>query len=314
MRERVLITGGSGFIGSCLAYDLAAEGHDVHLLLRPEHKSWRIKDLRGRHTPHSADLRDAQSVRSVVEQVRPDYVYHLGVHGAYPGQKDRSQIFDTTVGGTTNLIDAVRDMEIKGFVHAGSSSEYGAKAEPMREQDRIEPRSDYAIAKAAATHLVQAEAYKGRPFATVRVFSAFGPWEEPTRLVPYIMDCCERRVQPKVSAGDQPRDFIYVGDVIELMKTVARNPGLHGGIWNAGTGVQTTVREMIEAIAGICGNGRIQPEYGAIPAHSEEPLSWVADIAETKQKTGWKPKRTIRNGIVEMWSWHHRTVLRRAAA
>ena len=92
-RERVLITGGSGFLGACLAHELVAQGHDVHLLLRPDFSGWRLRELAGRYTPQWADLRDAEAVRRAVAACRPEVIYHLAAHGAYPSQKDRGAIF-----------------------------------------------------------------------------------------------------------------------------------------------------------------------------------------------------------------------------
>src|SRR5207244_6176060 len=143
--------------------------------------------------------------------------------------------------GTANLLDALDGHDYRSLVHTGSSSEYGHKDAPMCEDDRLEPRTDYGVTKSAATLLCQAEAYKGRPVTTVRVFSAYGPWEEPSRLVPYVVGCCLRGETPRVTAGAQPRDFVYVGDVVELLKVAAHDPRAAGRVLHAGTGRQHTV-------------------------------------------------------------------------
>src|SRR5437660_10253882 len=101
-RERVLITGASGFIGACLARDLIAAGHEVHLLLRAEAKTWRLADLNGQYLAHPGDLRDGQAVRKAVAACRPEVVYHLATHGAYPSQKGRVAILETNLLGTAN--------------------------------------------------------------------------------------------------------------------------------------------------------------------------------------------------------------------
>src|SRR5206468_4244471 len=117
----------------------------------------------------------------------------------------------------------------------------GHKGGPMRPADRLDPRTDYAVSKAAATLLCQAEAFRGRPVTTVRVFSAYGPWEDPTRLVPYVLECCLRGQRPRVTAGAQPRDFLYVGDLVELLQRAAQLPQARGRILHGGSGVQRTV-------------------------------------------------------------------------
>jgi nucleoside-diphosphate-sugar epimerase len=314
MPERVLITGGSGFIGACLAHDLVGEGHDVHLILRPEAKTWRLDGLTGRYAAHAGDLRDAASLRRAVAACRPDVVYHLATHGAYPAQRDRATILATNLIGTANLLDALEGHDYRALVHTGSSSEYGHKAAPMREDDRLEPRTDYGVTKAAATLLCQAEAYKGRPVTTVRVFSAYGPWEEPSRLVPYVMGCCFRGEDPHVTAGAQPRDFVYVDDVVQLLKAAAHAPAARGQILHAGTGVQHTVRDMIETIVAVCGGGRVRARFGAAVTRPDEPAAWIASIARTTELTGWRPRHELTAGVRRMWQWFTSAPIPRAAA
>ena len=304
-KETVLVTGATGFVGACLARGLIDGGQDVHLLYRPGSAGvWRLAGLDGRYTWHPADLRDADAVRKAVDACRPAVVYHLAAHGAYPSQRDRATILAANLLGTANLLDALAGHDYRAFVHTGSSSEYGHKDGPMRADDRLEPRTDYGVAKAAATLLCQAEALKGRPVTTVRIFSAYGPWEDPTRLVPYVMGCCQRGETPKVTAGHQPRDFIHVDDVLALLRTAARLPQTRGRILHAGTGRQHTVRDMVETIVSVCAGGRLRPQFGAEPTRPDEPAHWVADIEETAALTGWRPRYDLRSGVERLWPWY----------
>jgi nucleoside-diphosphate-sugar epimerase len=301
--ERVFITGASGFIGACLARDLIASGADVHLALRREANLWRLAGLEGEYTPHWADVRDAEALRRAVADCRPDVVYHLANHGAYHYQKDRSAVLNTNFMGTANMLDALEGHDYRALVYTGSSSEYGHKDGLMRPGDRLEPRTEYAVSKAAGTMLCLAEAYKGKPVSCVRVFSAYGPWEEPGRLVPYVMGCCARGETPKVTPGFQPRDFVYVDDVVALIKLAAHHPSGRGQVLHAGTGQQHYVRDMIETIVAVCAGGRIRPEYGSAVLRPDEPTSWVASIEETTALTGWKPRHDLRGGVAAMWKW-----------
>lgn len=312
-RARVLITGGSGFLGACLTRRLIAEGYEVHLALRASSRLWRLVGLEGRYLAHEADLCDAAAIRRAVQASRPEIIFHLATHGAYPFQRDRATILATNLQGTANLLDALDGHEYRALVQTGSSSEYGQKNSPMCENDILEPRSDYGVTKAAATLLCQAEAYKGRPVTSVRVFSAYGPWEEPTRLVPYVMDCCFRGENPKVTAGVQPRDFIFADDVLDLLVCAAECPAAYGQILHAGTGIQSTVRDMIETIVAECGGGRVRPEYGAASVKMNEPTCWIASIACTQALTGWRPRHDLRAGIRRMWQWYTSAALPQAA-
>jgi nucleoside-diphosphate-sugar epimerase len=300
-RERVLVTGGSGFIGACLVRELIAAGRDVHLMLRPESQTWRLTDVEGGYTRHDADLRDAEAVRSAVRASRPDVIYHLAATGTFHFQCDRAAILTVNVLGTMNLLEALESQDYRALIYTGSSSEYGHKDRPMRADDRLDPRSEYAIGKVASALLCQAAAYRGRPNTVVRVFSAYGPWEDPKRIASYVMGCCVRGEAPRVTSGLQPRDFVYVEDVTALLRTAADEPKVHGRILLAGTGQRQTVRDMVETVVAVCGGK--PAEYGAEPPRSDEPAVWQADIEETTALTGWRPRYDLRAGVEQMWAW-----------
>ena len=252
-------------------------------------------------------------LRQAIDACRPQVIYHLATHGAYYHQRERSDIIATNLTGTANLLDALEGHDYEALVYTGSSSEYGHKSEPMRPEDRLEPRTDYGVTKAAATLLCLAEAMKGRPVSVVRVFSAFGPWEEPGRLVPYVVECCARGENPKVTAGLQPRDFVSVSDVVDLLKVAAVHPGARGQILHAGTGRQHTVRDMIETIVAVCGSGRVTPQFGTEPLRPGEPIHWLASIERTTALTGWKPRHDLRSGVESMWRWYLQRTGKQAA-
>jgi nucleoside-diphosphate-sugar epimerase len=275
----------------------------VHLLLRADSSRWRLANLEDRYEAHEADLRDMLAVRRAVEAARPEIIYHLAAHGALYQQRDRAAILASNLLGTCNLLEALDARDYKMLVQAGSSSEYGRKPQAMREDDRLEPRTDYAVSKAAATMLCQAAAYRGRPVTTVRVFSAYGPWEDPTRLVPYVMDCCLRGERPRVTSGRQPRDFVYVDDCVELLRIAARSTAARGQILHAAGGRQQTVREMVETIVDVCAGGRFTAEFDGEPQRADEPPTWFGSIERTTEFTGWRPRHDLRSGVERTWAW-----------
>jgi nucleoside-diphosphate-sugar epimerase len=301
--ERVLITGGTGFLGACLTRDLIAAGADVHLILRPGSDTWRLAGVEHACRVHRADLRDGPAVARAVAECRPEVVYHVAAYGVLPSQKGRSAIVATNLIGLANLLDALDGHDYRALVNTGTGAEYGPRDEPIREGDRLEPRTDYAVAKAAATLFCQAEAHKGRPATTVRIFAAYGPWEDPGRLVPYVMGCCLRGESPRLSAGLQRRDFIHVEDVVALLRAAAGEPRSRGQILHAGTGNAHSVREAVGVILSVCGGGRVAAQFGAEAVRAGEPATYVADAARTTELTGWRPRYDLRAGIERTWDW-----------
>jgi dolichol-phosphate mannosyltransferase len=143
---------------------------------------------------------------------------------------------------------------------------------------------------------------------TVRIFSAYGPWEEPGRLVPYVLGCCLRGDSPRVTAGWQPRDFIYIDDVLALLELAADCPQARGQILHAGTGRQHRVRDMVETILRVASGGRVAAQFGAERARPDEPASWVASIDRTTALTGWRPRFDLLAGVEHTWAWFTQAV------
>src|SRR5205807_1806487 len=185
---RAIITGAGGFIGAALARRLLGEGVALTLAVRPGGDPWRVEGLREEAEVVALDLRDESAVAALVRDRRPDWVFHLAAHGAYSWQSDARRIAETNLLGTIALADACAAVDVEALVHAGSSSEYGPKDHPPAESEALAPDSAYAVATAAATHYC-AHVARSRDLAavTLRLYSAYGPWEEPRRLVPTLL-------------------------------------------------------------------------------------------------------------------------------
>src|SRR5262249_24369371 len=134
---------------------------------------------------HEAPLEDPAAV---VRRVRPEWVFHLAAHGAYSSQTDVRQILQTNVLGTAALVEACLETGFEAFVDTGSSSEYGFTDHAPAEDEAPEPNSHYAVAKASATLFCRHTARSRHVhIPTLRLYSVYGPWEEPTRLIPTLL-------------------------------------------------------------------------------------------------------------------------------
>src|SRR6267378_1766196 len=153
--RRILVTGAAGFVGSVLARRLLADGQEVHALTKSPNGAWRLKEIEKDLRLHAVDLRDEATLRSAVAKIRPQAIFHLAAHGAYPFQTDPDGIIQSNILGTWNLLKASTDCDYEVFVNTGSSSEYGFKEFAMRETDLLEPNSYYSVAKSAQTLLCQ---------------------------------------------------------------------------------------------------------------------------------------------------------------
>jgi dolichol-phosphate mannosyltransferase len=253
---------------------------------------------------HRADLADPGAVRGALATARPDWIFHLAVHGAYSSQVDPHAIVRTNVTGTVNLLEAALAQGFESLVNAGSSSEYGFKDHPPGEEELPEPNSYYAVTKASATLLCGFTA-RSRQVAvtTLRLYSVYGPYEEPTRLVPtLVVEGLAGRLPP-LANPDVARDFVYADDVADvcLRAAAAARPG-EGAVYNVGSGTQTTLRELVE-LARVRFGIADEPDWGTHPERSWDTAVWVSDPSRIRRELGWQPAVTLAEGIDRFASW-----------
>ena len=302
--RRVLLSGGSGFVGANLARRLLGDGHEVHLLLRPGFRPWRIEEIRAHLRLHTAVLDDRESVARVVASVRPEWVFHLAAHGAYPTQTDIDAMIRTNLAGTASLLDACLATGCSAFVNAGSSSEYGFKDHAPAETEPLEPNSAYAVTKAAATMYCRLQARRHDAWVpTLRLYSVYGPYEEPTRLLPTLIARGLQGRLPPLVAPETARDYVFTEDVVDaLLLAAVRRGGDLGAVFNVGSGVQTTLREIVELARRLLGITE-EPRWGSLPPRQWDTSVWVADNHLIAETLGWRPAHTLEQGVKAMIDW-----------
>src|ERR1051326_6421035 len=125
--KRAIVTGASGFVGANLARRLVQDGHETHLLLRPSYRPWRLEGIADRVRVHLVEVHDAASTLQTLEQIAPDWVFHLAAFGAYSTQQGFAAMVQTNLMASVALLDACSKVGVEAYVQTGSSSEYGFK-------------------------------------------------------------------------------------------------------------------------------------------------------------------------------------------
>jgi UDP-glucose 4-epimerase len=304
MPQRVIVTGATGFIGANLARRLLADGHEVWLFLRPGASSWRIDDIRGDVRICDVDLQDEAGVVVAVRRARPEWLFNLAAHGAYSWQTELRAMLMTNLLGTINLLEAAVAVGFEAFVHTGTSSEYGAKDHSPSEVEWLEPNSHYAVTKASATLFCR---YTGQATGlgvrTLRLYSVYGPWEEPSRLMPTLVMRGLQGELPNLVSPATARDYVYVDDVVDACiaasATARQEPG---AVYNVGTGRQTSLREVVELVRAEMGI-TVEPEWGTMAPRVWDTDVWVADIDRIGTELGWQPRRGLPEGFRLLVGW-----------
>ena len=297
MVKKVLVTGAGGFVGSNLVRRLIREGHDVTALVRNPSACGRLEDLEGR-----LDVRGIEN-GLWIREARFDWVFHLAAAGAYSWQMDSLAMVQANVGLTAQLLEWTEASE--SFVYAGSSSEYGYKDHAPTEDELPEPNGVYSATKLAGTALCQQAGRRlQRPTLTARLYSVFGPLEDPRRLiVSVIREGFAGKLPPFVDPAIA-RDFIHTEDVCDALILLANaDADDPTGIYNLGSGVQTTIGDVARISREFFGI-QAEPDWGSMPNRRWDTTCWVSDSSKIEREFGWKPKRNFEQGFRETAEWY----------
>lgn len=302
-RKRVLITGANGFVGANLVKRMLDRGHEVHCISRSGLADWRLAEEARNFSIHRCDLLDQQEIARVVHRVAADWIFHLATYGGNESENDPQRIIATNVSGTVNIALAAADVGFEVFINTGSSSEYGFKDMAPSEVEWLEPNSFYGVGKAAATLFCRTLARKrSLRMTTLRLYSVYGPYEDPSRLIPTTICSGYRGGYPPFADRATSRDFVHVDDVMNAFEAVAICPGNPGTIYNVGSGVGRTLSEVAETsrrafrLSG-------EPQWGDFPARQWDTTVWVANISAITAATGWGPRVAFEEGFQAMFQW-----------
>ena len=301
--KKILITGSTGFIGANLVKKSLKEGAKVYIFTRTTSNKWRISNNLQDVNEYCVDLLEYEKLEATILDIKPEIIFHTAVYGGYPIQGDVNKIIQTDIIATVNLVNVCSKNDFGILVNTGSSSEYGLKFKSMREIDLLEPNNIYGVSKASATLFCQAKAKSEKlPIVTLRLFSPYGYYEEPTRLIPSVIMACLAGKNPKLSSPESVRDFVFIEDVIDAYMKVIEISDIGGEIFNIGFGKQHSVGEVVNKIVELTGNN-VQPEWGTVPKRTNEPNVWQADITKAKDVLKWKPKYNLEEGLAKVVKW-----------
>jgi nucleoside-diphosphate-sugar epimerase len=301
---RVLLTGASGFIGRALAQLVTRSAAQVWLVTRQGGES-SLEGLGHDTNIVVSDLSLLGSFSRIYLSVRPHITFHLAGYGVDPSERDpiiADQVNHGLVGEVAEIISSGGHPRWPGvqLVRTGSAAEYGAVNGPVHEDSHARPVSLYGQTKLAGTwalsRAIQSGALRG---VTARLFTVYGPGEHPLRLLPSLLDAERNRAHLQLTAGEQRRDFTYLGDVAEGLLRLGACPCEAVPVVNLATGALHSVREFAETAAQVLGIKPEQLEFGALPYRPDETPHGPVDTSRLESLLGWRPPTGIADGIRE---------------
>ena len=310
---KAVVTGAAGFIGSHLSERLLADGHDVvgidcftdyyrrarkeqNLEVARSHRNFSFEEL---------DLVDAD-LTAALEGA--DVVYHLagqpGVRPSWGHQFDR-YVRDNVIA-TQRLLEHLKESSLKRLVFAGSSSVYGdAEAFPTRESALPRPVSPYGVTKLAAEHLANLYTRNfGIPAVSVRYFTVYGPRQRPDMAFARFMRALADGEPIEVYGdGEQTREFTYVSDAVEGTIKAATSDVV-GMVFNLGGGSRVTLNKVLSTLEEI---SKVEVRRQQLPSAPGDPRHTGASINLARERLGWEPRISLRDGLTKQWTWYQDT-------
>lgn len=301
MKQKVIVTGGAGFIGSHVVDALVAQGCEVHVI--DDFSTGKKENLNPKAVFHHADIRNFKAIAPMFKNAT--YVFHMAANARIqPSIIDPISSNESNITGTLNVLVASRDAKVKKVIYSASSSAYGTqKIMPLREDMVPNPKSPYAIQKwVGELYCKNFSDLYGLSTVSLRYFNVYGPRQltegaYATVVGIFLRERGAGKPMPVVKDGrTKRRDFTHVSDIVAgNIFAMKSNKVGHGEVINLGTSTNYSVIEVARCIGG---------PYTFIPTPLGEAKETLADNSRARRLLGWRPKVRFEDGIADLKKLH----------
>lgn len=305
--KKVLVTGGSGFIGSHLCRRLVAEGAYVTVMVKYNSiiDNVRLVGIWDKVTAVEGDLRNPDSLRCL-RDIGPDIIYHLAAYNHVGDSFSQvSEAIDSNSKGTVNLLEAYDGYE--RFVYISSSEVYGyQKAVPFTEDAIPYPLSPYAVGKYSGEIYARMKSRsENKPIVILRPFNCYGPYQSPRAVIAEIVAKCIRGDDLVTTEGLQTREFNFVADLVEGFMLAGTSPNALGETINLGCGREISIRDLVKKIHSLT-NSESRLRIGELPGRIGEIQRMCADNKKAQMLLGWQSRVGLESGLAITIEWYRR--------
>ncbi len=300
MSKKVLIIGGTGFIGYHLAKLLLSKKYLITCLST----SKPVKKRKLRNVLYiQQDITKSQKLKKVNKNF--NYVVNLG---GYVDHSNKKMTYNTHYKGCINLVQIFKKSKIKSFVQVGSSLEYANQKSPQLEKTGKMPTSIYGKSKfLASKYLMRNFKLNKFPVTIIRAYQVYGPKQDNNRLIPIVITNCLKNKSFPCSEGNQLRDFLYIDDFVSAIYKTLENKKAIGKIINIGYGKAYKVKDVINTIRDIIKKGK--PKFGIIDLRKDEKQILFPSIKKASKILNWKPKINFSKGIKKTITDYKKNIL-----
>ncbi len=312
--SRVFITGGNGFLGSHLINELVdhhytesiktVDQYDDHcvnpiIIKKSEHKI----------SQHNIDITKLEPLKESIRDFEPTHIFHLAACvDTARTETQLHNIISVNIEGTCNVLKALKGQQPESFVHMGTSEVYGNNEVPFSEVMTVQPSSPYSASKASSELFTQVYSrLYNIPVVYLRSFNVFGEGQNLNMLIPQVIISCLKKVNIKVTKGEQTRESNYVTNIVNGIIRASVEPKANGQIINLGCGEEIRIKDLINRINDLMGNP-IQPIFGGIPYRESEIWRMVSDNSKARELLKWKPEVSLKTGLKSTIKWYSKHI------
>ncbi len=297
MFEKILITGGTGFIGRSLIAKLLPKNYALTVLTRNKKRKIAIEEYKQTIEFVEIDLLDYAAVNNFVANLRPDLVVNLaGTNGR--GDADGRKCYELNFAAAKNLLEISHQVRARKIILFGTADEYGNQMTPQSESLLLKPQSPYAVSKAEMTKFALAMYEKEKvPVTVLRPFTVYGADQPPQMFMAEALNCAIQNIPFEMTEGTQKRDYVYIEDHLKAIESAMTTFGIEGEAINIGSGRAFELKYIAEKIWELIGADKTLLKIGARPAGKTEIYDTCADISKAAKLLDWRPEISLENGI-----------------
>jgi UDP-glucose 4-epimerase len=295
MVKSVIISGGNGFIGSHLVKQLIKENYDPVVLLRPGSNLKRLESIKNLKKLITDNYEDKKIIRELISY-SPIYFFHCawgGVLGSKRNDKRQSENVNLVI----KSIKLTKEIGCSKWTGLGSHAEYGNLNEILTEESKCNPTTLYGKnkLKSCMKSMQLCKSY-GIIGNWIRVFNTYGPYDNQSWLIPYIIKSLKQNKSPNLTECNQIWDYLHVTDAVKAIIKVSEVS--KGGVFNLGSENPRKLKEFISIITNEVKSKKVN--FGKIPYRKDQVMYLHPDVTKIKKITSWAPKVSFESGVKQL--------------
>ncbi len=297
--KRVLITGGTGFIGRNLVSSLIGQRAILCIIDKTAKQSFNHDQIEY----HEADISDKDAVERAIKDFNPKYIIHLAANNSHEETQAKiEEIRLANIIGTRNLLEATKNVPYARFIFLSSGEVYFGNPVPFNETMPVRGSSTYSKSKLESEKdcKIFIEKYK-KPIAILRASVVYGPGQRAPMFIPSMVDSAANGKVFEMTKGEQTRDFLFVSDLADAILKACIEEKSSGEIINIGAGNPVKLVEAVKIMQSIAKD--FKANIGSKPYRDNEIFDYYFDISKAKKILGWGPRHHFEDSLKETFLW-----------